>query len=78
MIVYKGGVMIKKILVPIDGFETARKALQYSVDLAKLTGSSISPTSWAPDRTEIENKVGHLRTKLYKVSNTISPSDIGG
>lgn len=36
------------------------------------------PTSWEPDRTEIENKVGYLRTKLDKVSNTISPSDIGG
>ena len=36
------------------------------------------PTSWTPDRTEIENKVGYLRTKLDKVWNTISPSDIGG
>ena len=36
------------------------------------------PTSWAPDRTEIENKIGHLRTKLDKVWDTISPSDIGG
>ena len=36
------------------------------------------PTSWAPDRTEIENKVGYLRTKLDKVWDTISPSDIGG
>jgi nucleotide-binding universal stress UspA family protein len=33
--------MIKKILVPIDGSETARKALEYAVDLAKQTGSSI-------------------------------------
>ncbi len=36
------------------------------------------PTSWAPERTEIENKVGYLRTKLDKVWNNISPSDIGG
>ncbi len=36
------------------------------------------PTSWAPDRTEIENKIGHLRTKLDKVWDTISPSDLGG
>ncbi len=36
------------------------------------------PTSWEPDRTEIENKAGYLRTKLDKVSNAISPSDIGG
>ena len=36
------------------------------------------PTSWAPERTEIENKVGYLRTKLDKVWDTISPSDIGG
>ena len=36
------------------------------------------PTSWAPDRTEIENKIGHLRIKLDKVWDTISPSDIGG
>ena len=33
--------MIKKILVPIDGSETARKALEYAVDLAKQTGSPI-------------------------------------
>lgn len=33
--------MIRKILVPIDGSETARKALEYAVDLAKQTGSSI-------------------------------------
>src|SRR5208283_584541 len=33
--------MIKKILVPIDGSETARKALGYTVDLAKQTGSTI-------------------------------------
>lgn len=33
--------MIKKILVPIDGSKTARKALKYTVDLAKQTGSSI-------------------------------------
>lgn len=36
------------------------------------------PTSWAPERTEIENKVGYLRAKMDKVWNTISPSDIGG
>jgi nucleotide-binding universal stress UspA family protein len=33
--------MIKKILVPIDGSETARKAVEYAVDLAKQTGSPI-------------------------------------
>jgi len=33
--------MIKKILVPIDGSETAGKALEYAVDLAKQTGSTI-------------------------------------
>jgi nucleotide-binding universal stress UspA family protein len=33
--------MIKKILVPIDGSETARNALKYAVDLARQTGSSI-------------------------------------
>jgi nucleotide-binding universal stress UspA family protein len=33
--------MIRKILVPIDGSETARKALEYAVDLAKQTGSTI-------------------------------------
>lgn len=34
--------MILKILVPIDGSETARKALEYAVDLAKQTGSTIT------------------------------------
>ena len=33
--------MIKKILAPIDGSETARNALKYAVDLARQTGSSI-------------------------------------
>jgi len=33
--------MITKILVPIDGSETAQKALEYAVDLAKQTGSTI-------------------------------------
>jgi nucleotide-binding universal stress UspA family protein len=33
--------MIRKILVPIDGSETARKALEYAVELAKQTGSTI-------------------------------------
>jgi nucleotide-binding universal stress UspA family protein len=33
--------MIRKILVPIDGSETARKALEYAVNLAKQTGSTI-------------------------------------
>ena len=32
--------MIRKILVPIDGSETARKPLQYAVDLAKKTEST--------------------------------------
>lgn len=36
------------------------------------------PTSWEPDKTEIENKVGYLRTKLDKVLDTISPGDVGG
>ena len=31
------------------------------------------PTSWAPDRTEIENKIGYLRTKLF-----IEPDEKGG
>ena len=33
--------MITKILVPIDGSETAQKALEYAVDLAKQTGAII-------------------------------------
>lgn len=33
--------MIRTILVPIDGSKTARKALEYAVDLAKQTGSTI-------------------------------------
>jgi hypothetical protein len=36
------------------------------------------PVSWAPDRTEIENKIGYLGRKLQGVLDTISPSDIGG
>jgi nucleotide-binding universal stress UspA family protein len=33
--------MIRKILTPLDGSETSRKALEYAVDLAKQTGSTI-------------------------------------
>ncbi len=33
--------MIRKMLVPIDGSETAGKALEYAIDLAKQTGSTI-------------------------------------
>ena len=33
--------MTRNILVPIDGSETARKALEYAVDLTKQTGSQI-------------------------------------
>lgn len=34
--------MISKILVAIDGSETARKAVKYTVDLAKQTGGRIT------------------------------------
>jgi len=33
--------MIKKILVPIDGSDAARKALEYAIDLAKQTEASL-------------------------------------
>ncbi len=33
--------MIRNIMVSIDGSETARKALEYALDLAKQTGSTI-------------------------------------
>ena len=33
--------MIKKVLVPIDGSETARKALKYAIDLAKQMRSTV-------------------------------------
>jgi predicted nuclease with TOPRIM domain len=36
------------------------------------------PTSWSPERKEIEDKTGYLRAKLDKVWDKISPSDIGG
>jgi len=34
--------MIKKILVPIDGSETATKALKYAAELAKQTGAAMT------------------------------------
>ena len=36
------------------------------------------PTSWKPERTEIENKIGYLGRKLEDVRDAISPSDVGG
>jgi len=37
--------MISKILVPIDGSETARKAARYAIELAKQTGATITLVS---------------------------------
>jgi len=34
--------MISKILVPIDGSETARKATKYAVEMAKQTGATVT------------------------------------
>jgi predicted nuclease with TOPRIM domain len=36
------------------------------------------PTSWKPEKTVIENKIGHLGRKLEDVIDAISPSDVGG
>jgi hypothetical protein len=36
------------------------------------------PTQWAPDRTELETKVAHLKKKWEDVWRTISPADFGG
>jgi nucleotide-binding universal stress UspA family protein len=37
----KGGFMISKILVPIDGSKVSHKAAKYAVELAKQTGASL-------------------------------------
>lgn len=34
--------MVKKILVPVDGSETAGKSLKYAADLAKQTGATVT------------------------------------
>jgi nucleotide-binding universal stress UspA family protein len=57
--------MITKILVPIDGSETARKALEYAADLAKQTGSTLILLSVVEPPSPLyiallENLEGHL------------------
>jgi nucleotide-binding universal stress UspA family protein len=36
----KGGHMISRILVPLDGSKVAQKAAKYAVDLAKQAGAT--------------------------------------
>jgi nucleotide-binding universal stress UspA family protein len=49
--------MIKKILMPTDGSETARKALNYAVDLAKQTGATITLLSVIDTRFHIAQQI---------------------
>ena len=49
--------MIKKILSPLDGSETAIKALKYAADLAKQTGATISLLSVIDTRFHIAQRV---------------------
>jgi nucleotide-binding universal stress UspA family protein len=39
--IIKGGFMISRILVPVDGSKTAKRAAVYAVDLAKQLGASL-------------------------------------
>jgi nucleotide-binding universal stress UspA family protein len=57
--------MIKKILVPIDGSKTARKALEYAVDLAKQTGSPIILLS-VIDKNPFYGTTEHGHKKRWK------------
>jgi len=53
----KGDCMISKILVPLDGSKTAKKAAAYAVDLAKQLKASIIILSVIDQRTLIAQTV---------------------
>jgi hypothetical protein len=53
--------MIKKVLVPIDGSETARKALKYAIDLAKQMRSTVILLSVIDQSAQFGS---HIRTAL--------------
>ena len=61
---YYGEIMIKKILAPIDGSKTARKALKYAVDLAKQTGSPIIVLSVIDQTVPSASSPTHLLENL--------------
>jgi nucleotide-binding universal stress UspA family protein len=63
----KGGFMISKILVPTDGFKTARKAVRYAVDLAKQLNASVIALSVIDNRSFIAQTVPAVDTPTHIV-----------
>jgi nucleotide-binding universal stress UspA family protein len=49
--------MISKILVPIDGSKVSQKAAKYAVELAKLTGASLTLLSVIDNRFVVGSSV---------------------
>jgi nucleotide-binding universal stress UspA family protein len=49
--------MVKKILVPVDGSETATKALKYAAALAKQTGAMITLLSVIDRRFHVVQRI---------------------
>jgi nucleotide-binding universal stress UspA family protein len=49
--------MVKKILVPVDGSDTAGKALKYAADLAKQTGAIVTLLSVIDSSTYVTRSI---------------------
>ena len=59
------------ILVPIDGSDYAKQALQHAIDIAKLTGASITLLNVA-NMADIINQFSQCLTFIGFYENTIN------
>jgi nucleotide-binding universal stress UspA family protein len=57
--------MISKILVPTDGSETARKSVEYAVELAKQIGADMTLLSVIDKSFLISKSISGLSTKTH-------------
>jgi nucleotide-binding universal stress UspA family protein len=63
----KGGRMISKILVPIDGSKASHKAAKYAVELAKQSGASLTLLSVIDNRFVVGTSVSALASPTHVI-----------